>query len=267
MHHYALHGGVSNLLGGSFSAPIFGLQSIAIGGKVGVVCFILLTGYFLVDSQKFLFKKIFNLWGEIFFYSIVCFGIDYFFVSLHDFSLNELIPAIFPIMTDQYWFASTYLFLLLLSPLINKLVIGFTKKKIKSILLFAIVVWSIVPNIWNLIPISPKPTLQCNSLLWFCVIYLIGGYIKKYTFVNTKHLKEYFVAFLIGWITIMLYIALIDYLGAEFGIFRTSALSFSDTNSIIILAMSIALFMGFRNLDMGYRKGINMVAKLRLAYI
>ena len=57
MHHYVIHGGFEYLEGGYFSLPIYGLQSLAIGGKLGVVCFILLSGYFLIDYQKDIKKR------------------------------------------------------------------------------------------------------------------------------------------------------------------------------------------------------------------
>ena len=44
-------------------------QFLYIGGKLGVVIFVLISGYFLVDS-KFKIKKLLKLFLEVLFYSV-----------------------------------------------------------------------------------------------------------------------------------------------------------------------------------------------------
>lgn len=48
-HHYAVHGFVSNDLEYSFNRYIVGILSL--GGKLGNTIFILISGYFMVNSR------------------------------------------------------------------------------------------------------------------------------------------------------------------------------------------------------------------------
>ena len=86
-------------------------------GLAGVVVFTLITGYFMVN-QKITVTKILKLLLEVWFYSIairIC-GLLFFGDTLND---EYILDMLFPILSDEYWFVSSYLILVLLSPLIN----------------------------------------------------------------------------------------------------------------------------------------------------
>lgn len=67
-HHYSVHGGwdIPNEL--SYNRII--VQFLSLGGKLGVNCFVLITGYFMINS-KFNIKKFAKIVGQVFFYSVV----------------------------------------------------------------------------------------------------------------------------------------------------------------------------------------------------
>lgn len=62
-HHYSVHGGwdIPNEL--SYNRII--VQFLSLGGKLGVNCFVLITGYFMINS-KFNINKFAKIVGQVF---------------------------------------------------------------------------------------------------------------------------------------------------------------------------------------------------------
>lgn len=99
MHHYALHGGFNlNVL--PFGANKVFIEFLMVGGKLGVNCFIMITGYFMVNS-KITIKKLINLICKVTIYSFV---IQVVFIAFHlvPFSYSSLFEALFPILFGKY---------------------------------------------------------------------------------------------------------------------------------------------------------------------
>ncbi|MBT8993670.1 hypothetical protein BTH81_09150 [Lactobacillus delbrueckii subsp. bulgaricus] len=112
LHHSVVHGTLATsgkvvLKAGN---PItFGIYNfLAFGGKVGVYIFVLITGYFMVNS-KILVRKIIKLWLPIFFWSVMI--TLSFEVATHDFSVWKTIKSVFPILFSQYYSMTVYFFL------------------------------------------------------------------------------------------------------------------------------------------------------------
>ena len=107
-HHFACHGNFDWQSVGA-TIPHLWYNFIVMGGKIGVDIFILISGYFLINSNGsvFNFKRILKFWGQVFFYSI---GIYIVFcaVGVSDFGIKSLIKSLFPITFSSWWFASTY---------------------------------------------------------------------------------------------------------------------------------------------------------------
>ena len=116
-HHFSLNLGI--IEGYDISKTmIFGILG-GIGGKIGVVCYVLTTGYFSVEKD-FNVKRVFKLWLQIFCYSV---GFMLFFRITGIEKLNNVdtIKTFFPFAYNQYWFMTAYLYLMVLTPFINKL--------------------------------------------------------------------------------------------------------------------------------------------------
>lgn len=95
---------------------------IAISGKIGVYLFILITSYFMLYS-KISVKKIVKLWLPISFWSV---ALSLIFGGLitRKLTVSGLAKSILPITFNQYWFMSTYVFMYLLVPLLNKMILA-----------------------------------------------------------------------------------------------------------------------------------------------
>ena len=83
---------------------------------VAVICFVLISGYFGIRLS---FKKLSAFYIQVLFYNIVAYLVCS--VISNDFSVKNFIISSLPLSHNQdLWFIRTYLYLMLLSPIINK---------------------------------------------------------------------------------------------------------------------------------------------------
>ena len=243
------------------------LDILFAGGKIGVNCFVLITGYFMIKST-ITFKKVFKLIFQVWFYSVLIMLIGLLFMH-KSLSINTFLSLIFPNIFGNYWFLTCYIVLYLLIPFINKTVLTFEKEFHKKILLALIILWSIFPTILF------NAYVAYSDLGWFIVLYLLGGYIRLYHSSKDKF-KQYFLRFLI-WFGICLILTVgIDFLSTKLDYFKNSAptltsstlapyfVHFLNMNSLPLLLASIYLFLAFKNLNIKPSKIINTIASTTL---
>lgn len=132
MHHYAVHGGFQ-LLEKDLSLNKIIIQILSGGGQLGVNLFILISGYFLIDSE-FKINKLLKLIFETFFYSVI---ILLFIVSKSNLNIGikDIIISCLPITYSSYWFITCYVVLYLFIDYINPVIKGLDKKKYFQLIL------------------------------------------------------------------------------------------------------------------------------------
>ncbi len=250
-HHFAGHSEFE------FSTNIISvnrlwIQFIHIGGKIGLNLFVLISGYFLISKQSIKTDKIIKLWGEIFFYSITIF-LFFVFFGLEPFSTRELIKHIAPVTFSQWWFASAYFVLYLLAPFLNRLLRSFDKKQYIYFLALLLLLWSVIPTFTG-------QTFQSNYLLWFMVLYSVAGYIKIYGLSTKVTSVKLIMLSLVFTILTYLSVVLFDFMGTKISFFGTHATFFYNMQRLPVFVISVLLFSGFSQLDMGYSKLINTIS-------
>ena len=159
-HHFAIHSGFE-FSNDSITINRLWIQFIEIGGKIGVNLFILISGYFLINTKTVKINKLVKLWLQIFFYAITIFLV-FVLTGKETFEIKEIVKSILPIIFSQWWFASAYFVLFLLSPYINILLKSFNKKQYTAFLALLLGCWCIIPTITG-------QAFESNSLLWFCL--------------------------------------------------------------------------------------------------
>lgn len=247
-HHFSVHGGFEFDMG-SITLNQLWVQFIIFGGKVGVNVFMLITGYFMINSDKLSIKKAVKLILQLIFYSV---GIYIIFVLLDkaDFSLKTLATSAMPITFEKWWFASTYFVIFLLSPFINEFLRTLEQQKYKQMLIVMFICWSIIPTIFSKL-------MQSNNFVWLIFIYMLGGYIRLYGFKNERSSKFYLSMSMLSLIATFSLVVLFDILGLRFDYFQSKALRWYNAQIITTVAISLFLFLTFKNLKIGYSKLIN----------
>lgn len=250
-HHFAVHSGFAFSVN-SITVNRLWIQFIQIGGKIGVNIFVIISGYFLIMSQSIKTNKVIKLWSRIFFYSVIVFIV---FVSFgaEQFSVKELIKHVLPITFTQWWFASTYFVLYMLSPYLNRLLRTFNNKQYICFLGLLFIGWCIIPTFTG-------KGFQSNELLWFCFLYAFAAYFRlfgiKNDFSASKLISLSFICTIIAFLSAVVF----DVLGMKVPSISTHATFFYDMQDLPILAAAILLFLGFSKIKIHNNKTINTVS-------
>jgi len=250
-HHFSLHGRF-DFSTASITLPRLWVQFIQIGGKIGVDVFVLISGYFLIHAESIKFTKILKLWLQLFFYSLVIYLVFVITGSI-PFSIKEIIKYCLPISFVNWWFASTYFILYILSPFINKFLKGLDKSTYQKMLILLLVIWCIFPT-------ATGKDLESNNLLWFIFLYATAAYIhlwhdKVLFSCKTYHLFALLLTAITFGSTVFF-----DILGTKFTFFGNHATLFYRMNSLPIYMISIFMLIGFKELQIGYSRIINRIA-------
>lgn len=215
---------------------------------IAVDIYILISGYFLIDS-KFKVKKIINLFLEVFFYSIVIYFILLFTGLIH-FSIKDLIKVFIPITSNQYWFITRYLVMYIFSPFINILVNNLDKKMHKWLCILLIIFASFISIAFTVLS-TLKASLTGTSAIWFMSLYIIAVYIKRYGInVSTKKIIICFFVSLLLMVSIRFSF---EYLGGKYSNYSDLLCEIAKVlysySSITIVLMSVCTFLLFLRLD------------------
>ena len=184
-HHYYIHSGWD--FPNYFSKKIAFLQIVGSFGKIGVIIFVLISGYFY-SQQKFKIKKILRLSNIARWYSIIAIIILYFFFnSSLNISLQTILSTLFPITYQSYWFLAPYVFMMLLNPILKIALNNLDKyEKLKITVAFILVLH--IPCFLGIITQTEGYFIPNNYIVFFYII-LIGDLIKNY---EQELLENYF---------------------------------------------------------------------------
>lgn len=253
-HHYVVNSGLINCIDAQKSLHLqdYFLLLFGWGGKTGINCFVLITGYFMCTSN-ITKEKFIKLLGEVYFYNIVLWCI-FFFTGYETFSVKEFLKTMFPFFTVESNFTGCFLLFYLLIPFLNKLIHALTEKE--HLLLMA---WCI--GVYVFLPSFAKANVVFNYITWFSILYVIASYIRLYP-------KEWFsdvkatgsiagVSLLLSWASVAVLAALSRIIGKGVGICYFLV---ADSNKVLALATGVSAFLFFKNLKMGYSKVINTIA-------
>ena len=216
----------------------------------------LISGYFLVNSNRSIStntKKLLKLWGQIFFYSATIY-IIFTLIGRNPYGIKQtIIPILFPITYNKWWFASTYFVMFLLHPFINKFIGCLNRKLYQNLLFLLILCWYIIPSLTG-------ERYQGTPLLRFITLYLIAGYIKIYRLNPKLKCKHYFILFLT--FSTLNYLASVTYtlLGVKKEVYAHHAIMLFKPYNLFVLLIALTLFMTFFTLKIRYRKWINIMA-------
>ena len=186
LSHFSVHSSFS-FINDSIQMNSYFTQ-ITVLGNVGVNVFVLISSYFLCGKNEDIEKKchkLFALWRPMFLYSAILYIVSVI-LGLTQFSIMGLTKSFFPVIFEQWWFATTYILMFIFSPFINRFIDTLnTKRHIYLVLIIGLM--------WTVIPTFTGQSLKCNDLLWFFSLYVLASFIRK----NTYLLKRRSVFYLI----------------------------------------------------------------------
>lgn len=195
----------------------FVLYFLSMFGKIGVVIFILISSYFMIEN-KFTLRKLLILGGEVYFYSFLILAGVIIFLSPSVLTIPTIGASLLPISHNGYWFITCYIILMLFSPYLNKFIKSISKNTLIKIILLSILLWSVFPTIVPSMTTYPTQNIyignnfQYSPLILFFVVYLIGAYIRLYLDIDKFSFNKLIGGFVISVIILFIGTAFFGYL-------------------------------------------------------
>ncbi len=224
------------------------IQSLWMGGELGVWGFTLISAYFLSNS-RFKLKSLKKIWGITLFYSI---SIYFLLIILHVIPIRPMdaLRSFFPVLTGNYWYVSAYIGMYILVPYMNVIIKYLSKKDYQRLLFILFIMFSILPYFKNIAVITNN-----NSVINLIYIYFMGGYLRKYSSDFLKNKMKYYILFFVSSLVLMLTsIIVLDFIRPS------SWFAFLTTSSPLEAIAGVSLFLIVKNLVISYNRIINKVA-------
>lgn len=198
--------------------------------------FSLCTGY-LLCTKTMKAKRLFSLWFDVFFYSVVCFVLG--FVISGDKSLIGIpsLGFLFPICFSKYWYMSVYFALYLFSPFFNKLIGSLDKKQFSWMLIFALSAFSVISTVAGEDTFLIGGVSVGQSFVWITTMYFLGAYIRKYGLSIKRGIL--FAAAALSIICNVIF----TYIPEQYRSYGDKKFSLEDYSSFTVLIASAAIFV------------------------
>lgn len=146
------------------------LANSGIHAGVGVVCFMLITGYFGANFSLRRFNKTYSV---IYICSLVCLGCA---IIAYGFSPMTALKSLIPVTSGRWWYASCYIYTLLLSPFLDSLAKKIDQKVFQKLLALLLTLFYVLPTFLYFDINNDKGKGLANMI----IIYLLGRYLKMY---------------------------------------------------------------------------------------
>lgn len=251
--HYSVHNGFDN------RTITFGVNRVILDisklGSIGVIIFIVISGYYMID-RKISTTKVLLLWLQTFFYSVGIYVV-LIVLGLQKFSIVNLIKAMFPIIFSEYWFIGVYIIMYVLSPFINSFLNSLDKHKHCKFNFIMLVIFSVLPTF-------TANMFYGNELIQFLLFYSLGAYMAKYKKLYDKEHSGAYIILLISAVLLVLSVVVFDLFGTKIQKFNTVSTYFFNRNSILAIVFSVALFGVFIRRKKFCNSVINLISSCTL---
>lgn len=216
------------------------------GGKIGINLFMLISGYFMCQSN-ISFKKFVKILVWIYFYDVVIGG-AFFLIGYADFNLRNVIDYIYPFRNNSInYFTTAFLFYYVSIPFWRTLIDNMSRRMHLAFIIFGYICYVF----YNDIPIFSVPL---DAVFWFGYLYVISAYIRRYVDIDRYHNISGMIALLfLFFIYISIFLLFFVVKLYPIGLF-------SSANSTLAMGFSVATFVWFKGLTIKYFRIVNLAA-------
>lgn len=258
--HYLVKGGVAAPYEGNETPINYLAWLIEAFCIVSVNCYVLISGYFLVESE-WKWNRVFSLLGQILFYAllvpVVLIGIGE--ITVTELGVYDWIGFLFPIGTEQYWFATAYLLMYLFAPLLAAGIRQLDKKSLQIIIALLLLFFAMEKSA---IPVSFVTDRAGYDFGWFLCLFVIAGYISRFGISwleNRKHAIAMYIFMCVAIWGLSLVSHALSGSVTAFSYYEDMPYTY---NHIFCLIASVALFYVFKDTNLPDRKWTGIVCTL-----
>ena len=171
LHHFACYGH------GAWVTRHWQIDILQFGGGVGVTLFVLISGYFMVES-RFSGKKFMRLWVQVSSINLALYLLFKYIISVGVEPLGGILylsTLLCPLLSGQYWFVTTYTLLMLMSPVMNMVLHRASRQKVRWVIIVLAAFASISPSLPYF-----SDSAYAGALAYFAMLYFMAGYQRMY---------------------------------------------------------------------------------------
>ena len=225
-------------------------------GETGVWIFVIITGYFLINSKKFNYVKLVRFCLQCLFYSCIIYVV-FFIYKKPSYNKKNLRNALLPITSGTWWFASEYILVYIFSPFFNKFLNVLTRKEYKLFLFICGFLGVLLPT-----SIGKSIGSFTNGFCMLLYMYALGAYFKKYASeFKIKKITCLMLALIISVLTVPVqYLYMRLNLDGKF-LFFGIVWNITHISSIFVMFMAIFFFLFFTKINIGHISIINFFSK------
>lgn len=237
---------------------------------VAANCYVLIAGYFLVEAE-WKCKKLIMLVTQILFYSllvpVVCVlaGIG----NVRSWTMYEWVTAVLPLQMEHYWFATAYVLMYVLSPLLAAGAKQLSKRQLELAIGLLLIYFCVFKS---LSPILLATDKYGYDYPWFICLFLIAAYIRLYgskddglrigkyrLFTSAKASACWYVFFVLAIFAVSVVLGMVTARIGKFEYYMNMVFSY---NHILTLLASVACFYAFMYWEPKEGKGIRFLCKI-----
>lgn len=252
-HHYVVNSGFIALINND-SLITFNNMFLLLfgwGGKTGINCFVMITGYFMCKSTLTL-QRYLKLLLEVVFYRIV-FYIIFAIGGYIDFGIIGFFKALTGFTSISTGFTSSFLVFYLFIPFLNILINNMNKKMHLLLITLCLGIHTALPSLTLAFP-------SFSYVSWFMIIYLIAAYLRCYPDKYVENKKLWNCIFALSILFSLLSVVVGTVLEKKLGTKIIHYFFVADSNKILALVTGVSSFMFFKNLNIPQSKIINKIS-------
>lgn len=178
MLHYLGKGEILPALTGDVNINGFVTWSMEALSIVAVNVYMLISGYFLINT-RFKVSRLIELVCQVLFYSIlvevilIVTGI----VSVEVLTFNRILELVFPLQMEHYWFVTAYIIMYLFSPVLTTAVHHMEQTQLRNTIIGLLIFFAVSKSF---LPVQLAIDNKGYDAIWFICVFLMAAYIRLY---------------------------------------------------------------------------------------
>lgn len=242
--------------------------------NVAVNAYVLISGYFLVDAKWHVNKAI-KLVCQVLFYSVLV-GLALYILGnvmqipqicsayerageIQHYDLTRWLNVILPIEYEHYWFATAYVVMYILSPVLAIAVKELPQKQLRTVIIALLCFFSIPKSI-N--PFLIPTDSYGYDFGWFICLFLIAGYIRTYGIKLFDSKRKSIICYVSGVLVNFAICAITGYICKTTGKLEYYMDMTYAYNYIVVMFSSVAFFCIWTYVDIKEGKISEIICRL-----
>ena len=258
--HYMLKGGIAVPMSENGSLVNHAAWLIEAFCIVAANCYVLISGYFLVEADWKL-KKLITLVMQVFFYSLlvplVCIPLG--IGNVAGWSIYEWIFAVLPLQMDHYWFATSYVLLFMLVPVLAPGVRQLSKKQMQITIGVLLFYYCVIKSVS---PILLSTDNYGYDLGWFICLFLIAAYLRLYGISFLEGKGKSFIVYVVCSLGIFAISAVSGFICRQTGALKYYMDMPYCYNYFLTLIGAVALFYVFKQMKVQEGNAVRLICRV-----